>query len=66
MQTPIIKDLQSSNRNVFDVDISKDMDTARIFGVKATPMTVVLDNGTISQVLVGVKQKDVLKGYLRK
>ena len=65
MQTPIIKELQSSNRNVFDVDISKDTDTAGIFGVKATPMTVVLENGVISQVLVGVKQKDVLRGYLK-
>src|SRR3990170_4054467 len=36
-QTPIIKELQSKNKNVFDVDISKDMETAKIFGIKATP-----------------------------
>lgn len=65
-QTPIIKELQSSNKNVYDVDISKDMDTARIFGVKATPSTIIVEDGIISQVLLGVKQKDVLKNYLRK
>ncbi len=63
-QTPIIKELQSSNRNIFDVDISKDMDTAKIFGIKATPTTMIVKNGTISQVLLGVKQKSVLKNYL--
>jgi thiol-disulfide isomerase/thioredoxin len=63
-QTPIIKELQSSNRNIFDVDISKDMETARIFGIKATPTTMIVENGTINQVLLGVKQKDVLKSYL--
>ena len=65
-QTPIIKELQSSNKNVYDVDISRDIDTARIFGVKATPSTIIVENGVISQVLLGVKQKDILKGYLFK
>ena len=63
-QTQIIKELQSSNRNIFDVDISIDMETARIFGIKATPTTMIVENGTISHVLLGVKQKSVLKGYL--
>ena len=65
-QTPIIKELQSSNKNIFDVDISKDMETARIFGIKATPTTMIVENGKISQVLLGVKQKDALRRYLRK
>jgi thioredoxin-like negative regulator of GroEL len=65
-QTPIIKELQSSSRNVYDVDISRDMDTAKIFGVKATPSTIIVEDGVISQVLLGVKQKDVLMGYLKK
>lgn len=65
-QTPIIKELQSGNKNVFDVDISKDMDTAKIFGIKATPTTVIVKSGTINEVLLGVKQKEVLLNYLRK
>lgn len=63
-QTPIIKELQNSHKNVYDVDISRDMDTARIFGVKATPSTIIVEDGVISQVLLGVKQKDILKNYL--
>ncbi len=63
-QTPIIKELQSKNRNVFDVDISKDMHTARVFGIKATPTTILIENGTVKEVLLGVKQKEDLSSYL--
>ncbi len=64
-QTPIIKELQSSNKNIFDVDISKDLQTARVFGIKATPTTVLVENGVVKQVLLGVKQKEDLRSYLR-
>ncbi|MHB9014325.1 MAG: TlpA family protein disulfide reductase, partial [Ignavibacteriaceae bacterium] len=30
-QTPVIKTLQSNYKNVYDVDISKDLNTARVF-----------------------------------
>lgn len=63
-QTPIISELKSSNKNVFDIDISKDMQTAKVFGIKATPTTIIVENGMISQVLLGVKQKEVLLNYL--
>lgn len=63
-QTPIIKELQSKNRNVFDVDISRDMQTARVFGIKATPTTILMENGAVREVLLGVKQKEDLKAYL--
>ncbi len=63
-QTPIIKELQAKNRNIYDVDISKDMQTARVFGIKATPTTVLIENGTVKEVLLGVKQKADLKAYL--
>ena len=63
-QTPIIKELQSRHKNVFDIDISKDIQTARLFGIKATPTTILLENGMVKQVLLGVKQKEDLKAYL--
>jgi thioredoxin 1 len=64
-QTPIIKELQSSNKNIFDVDISRDLQTARVFGIKATPTTVLVENGVVKQVMLGVKQKEDLRSYLR-
>lgn len=64
MQTPVIKDLQKNYKNVFDIDISKDMQTARIFGVKATPTTVAVKDGLISKVFVGFKQQDIIEKQL--
>ena len=64
-QTPIIKALEKTYRNVFDVDISRDMETARVFGVKATPTTVLVRNGVIDKVFLGVKQKDFIEKYLK-
>jgi len=65
MQTPIIKSLQRAYINIFDVDISRDMDTARIFGIRATPTTLAIKNGVIDQVYVGVKQQDIFEKFLR-
>ncbi len=64
MQTPVIKDLQKNYKNVFDVDISKDMQAARIFGIKATPTTVAVKDGMISKVFVGFKQQDIIEKQL--
>lgn len=66
MQTPIIKSLQKKYKNIFDVDISKDMQTARVFGVKATPTTVAIKNGIIEEVFVGVKQQNIFETYLNR
>ncbi len=64
-QTPVIKTLQSKYKNVYDVDISKDFNTARVFGIKATPTTISVENGVIKQVFLGVKQKEFLEKYLK-
>ena len=61
MQTPIIKSMQSEHENIYDIDISKDMETAQIFGIKATPTTVLVEDGVISKVLIGSKPKELLE-----
>lgn len=64
-QTPIVKSLEKTYKNVFDVDISRDMETAKIFGVKATPTTVAVKDGVIDKVYLGVKQRDIYEQYLK-
>jgi thioredoxin 1 len=66
MQTPVIKSLQSECKNIYDVDISQDSETAQIFGIKATPTTVVVEDGVISKVLLGAKTKEVLESLILK
>lgn len=65
IQTPIIKSLQKKYDNVFDVDISKDYSSARIFGVKATPTTVFVKDGIIQNVQLGAKPDHVIEKLLQ-
>lgn len=66
IQTPLIKSMQSYYKNIYDVDISKDFKTAQIFGIKATPTTILVEDGVINQVLLGAKTKDILEDLILK
>lgn len=63
-QTPMIDRLISDGHKVQKVDISRDMATARKFGVMATPTTVVLEGDRIVEFLVGAKTEDKLRKFL--
>ena len=62
--TPVIKNLAKKNRNVFPVDVSKDMSTAQKFGVMGTPSTVLIESGKIKEFLVGFQPEDKVRGLL--
>ena len=51
--TPMMYQLAKHNKSVFPVDISKDMTTAKKFGVMGTPSTVLVKAGKIKEFLVG-------------
>lgn len=63
-QTPVIDRLISDGHKIQKVDISRDMATARKFGVMATPTTVVLSGNEIVEFLVGAKTEDKLRKVL--
>ncbi len=62
--TPMMEQLSRKNKNVFKIDISKDMDTARKFGVMGTPSTVVVETGKIKEFLVGAQSESRIKALL--
>ncbi len=62
--TPVIKNLAKKNRNVFPVDVSRDMATAQKFGVMGTPSTVVVEAGKITEFLVGFQPEDKVRALL--
>ena len=64
VQTPVIDRLISDGHEIQKVDISRDISTARKFGVMATPTTVVLEGDKIVEFLVGAKTEDKLRKYL--
>ena len=60
-QTPLIREMKSEYKNIFDIDISKDFQTAGIFGIKATPTTITVEDGMINNVYLSAKPKEFLE-----
>ncbi len=62
--TPVIKDLARTREEVVPVDVSRDLDTARKFGVMATPTIVLVRRGIVEKVLVGPQTEPDLRALL--
>ena len=65
-QTPLIREMKSEYKNIFDIDISKDFPTAGIFGIKATPTTITVEDGMVNNVYLGEKPKEFLEELITK
>jgi thioredoxin 1 len=65
-QTPLIREMKSEYKNIFDIDISKDFQTAGIFGIKATPTTITVEDGMVNNVYLGAKPKEFLEKLITK
>ncbi len=62
--TPAVQDLSKTNDGVFPVDVSKDMMTARKFGIMATPTVVIVKDRVIQEILIGPQPAAALAGRL--
>jgi len=62
--TPVVKKLEKDRDGVFPIDISRDMDTARRFGVMATPTTITVRDGLVEQVLIGPQPAPALESMI--
>jgi len=64
--TPTIERLSKQNKGIIKIDISRDMTTAKKFGVMGTPSTVLVQAGKIAEFLVGPQTEDKLLTLLEK
>ncbi|ADK82657.1 thioredoxin family protein [Sediminispirochaeta smaragdinae] len=62
--TPLFDEFSSTRKNVFKVNISNDMATARKFGVMGTPSTVLVRDGKIAEFLVGPQPRERIEALL--
>jgi len=51
--TPILRGLSKKHKNVFSINITKDMDTARNLGILGTPSIVLVEGGIIKEFMAG-------------
>ncbi len=61
---PQITVLAQSHPHVYTLDISQHLDLAKEIGIRATPTTLLIEDGSISQVLVGQKKPRLLQDFL--
>ena len=62
--TPTIRELATRHPRVFEVDVTRDFDTARRFGVMGTPTTVLVRDGMIEDVKMGARPEKEIAGLL--
>lgn len=58
---PAIDELAANDHNVHKLDISQHMDLAREIGIRATPTTLLIENGVVSRVVLGAKSLNSLR-----
>jgi len=51
--TPIVRSLSKKYKNVFSINITKDMDTARKLGIMGTPSIVLVEDKIIKEFMAG-------------
>lgn len=54
VQEEHLNKLQENFKNIYRINVAKDMDAARAFGVMGTPTTVIIRKGIIESYFVGV------------
>lgn len=63
--TPVIDTMKKESGNVFSVNLAKDMQTARAFGVMGTPATVIVEEGRIRKFILGARTERYLRDLIR-
>ena len=61
---PIIDKLQNEFNEIIKIDVSKDLPTARKFGVMATPTIVLMNRNKIKEILIGLRSEALLRSKL--
>jgi thioredoxin 1 len=62
--TPVIDKLRKSYKNVYKVNVTKDLDTSRKFGVMGTPAMVLVENAKISEYILGARNETFIQNLL--
>ena len=62
--TPLIEELVASHENVVSVDVSRELETARKYQIRAVPTTVLVRDGRVQKVLLGFQSLKRLNGLL--
>ena len=59
--TPVVDRMRQENKDVHKINLAKDMQLARIFGVMGTPATVLIEHAKIRKYVLGARSESYLR-----
>ncbi len=62
--TPIVDKLKVEFPNIESIDLSKDIDTARAFGIMGTPALIFINDNLVDSVHLGIKSEEFIRTKL--
>ncbi len=62
--TPVVRAMSKKHKNVFSINITKDMDTARKLGVMGTPSFILVEEKIIKEFTAGAIAESQILGML--
>lgn len=60
--TPVVDEMIKEKNNVYKINLAKDYNIGKIFGIMGTPATVVVNESKIDQFILGARSKTFLLG----
>ncbi|AAT27628.1 thioredoxin family protein [[Mycoplasma] mobile] len=66
MYGPILEEVGSKGYEIFKIDVDKDREFTREFGIKNTPSTLFFKNGELKEKVIGFKSADELIDLINK
>ena len=58
--TPVIEEMKKEKKNVYKINLARERKIGQIFGVMGTPATIIVNNSTIDQFILGARSKKFL------
>ena len=58
--TPVVEEMMDKKDNVYKINLAKDYNVGKIFGIMGTPATIVVNESKIDQYILGARSKQFL------
>jgi thioredoxin 1 len=62
--TPVIEEMKRDKNNVYKINLTKDYNIGKVFGIMGTPATILVSESKIDQYILGARSEKFLKALL--
>jgi thioredoxin 1 len=62
--TPVIDDMKKDNKNIYTINLTRDYEIGKKFGVMGTPATIVVNQSKIAQYILGARSAKFLRNLI--